>query len=294
MDKEEDQSKQIQDLLKFDGTPIQESDFVPDETPPEETPPAEETPPVEETPAEETPPAEPVTPVEPTESVEPKEPKEKTELETMKEKMDRLEEQNKAIITRLEADDTPLPVKPAAPAAEETPKPAEVKTSEFITEEEHTAMFNDRETMNTVLNRVYTAGQEAAMRSMPDLIRPEVKRQGDARKRVDAFFEDNPDLERVRKYMGKVVGVVVAEGITDTNDALAEAGKRVREELKIPKEEVVVPETEEPVKPVKAAANPAFAGAPGGGPPLTPVGERKLPADQAEVSDLIDFAKENA
>lgn len=300
-ERREEQEAQGKEMLQFDGAIPQEGDFIPAETvppateekPPVETPPVEtappETPPAEEKPVEEKPPETP--PEGP--------PPEKSELEVMKEKMAAMEEQNTALITRLEAEgEPPAPASTEEKPSEETPQPAEVKVSEFVTEEEHTEMFSNRETLNKVLSRVHQAGREAGMRDMPELVRPEVRRQMRIERRVDAFFADNKDLLRVRKYVGKVVGGLVVKGETDIDAALTNAGKLVREELKIPKEEVIVEETkgEETKKPAPAAApNPAFAGPPGGGTPAVPAGGKtKLPADQAEVSEMIDFAEENA
>jgi len=136
------------------------------------------------------------------------------------------------------------------------------------------------------------------MRDMPELVRPEVRRQMAVEKRVDAFFGDNQDLLPVRKYVGKVAaGLAVKDGSKDVDTILADAGKLVREELKILKEEVIVEEEDKgKVTPAsEAVPNPAFASAPGGGAPVKPdSGGVKLPTEEQEVSDMIDFAKENA
>ncbi len=301
-----EQEKQGNEMLEFDGLVAPtEGDFIPaevtppaaEEKPPVETPP--ETPPVETAPPE-TPPAEAPsaeTPPVETPPVEGEKPPEKSEIEVMKEKMAAMEEQNTALVTRLEADGVP-PATPAEEPAEEKP-PAEVKISEFATEEEHTDMFSNRETLNKVLSRVYQAGREVSMRDLPELVRPEVRRQLAVEKRVDAFFGDNKDLLRVRKYVGKVAaGLAIKDGSKSVDTVLTDAGKLVREELKIPKEEVEVKGKEDPkVTPVSGAVtpNPAFASAPGGGVPAIPAeaAGKKLPTQEQEVSDMIDFAEEN-
>ncbi len=296
---QKDQEAQGKEMLQFEGVVPQEGDFVPPETTPpavEEKPPVEtpsETPPAEAPPTEE-PPAE----APPTEKPPETPPEGESELDVMKKKMADLEERNTALITRLEADDKPITPPTEEKPPEEKP-PAEVKVSEFVTEEEHTAMFNDRGAMNKVLSRVHQAGREASMRDMPELVRPEVRRQMAVEKRVDAFFGDNKDLLHVRKYLGKVAaGLAVKDGNKNVDTVLANAGKLVREELKIPKEEVIVKEEDKgKVTPApEATPNPAFASAPGGGAPVKPAGsgQVKLPAQEQEVSDMIDFAEENA
>jgi len=304
---QKEQEAQGKEMLQFDGAIPQEGDFVPVEeaTPPvtEEKAPAEEAPPAEE-PVEEAPPAEEVPPAEappaeapPTEEKPPETPPEgESEIDILKKKMAAVEEQNKALITRLEAGDAP------PTAAEEKPPeepPKEVKVSEFVTEEEHSAMFSDRNEMNKILSRLHQAGREASMRDMPELVRPEVRRQMAVEKRVDAFFGDNQDLLPVRKYVGKVAaGLAVKDGSKNVDTILADAGKLVREELKILKEEVIVEEEDKgKVTPApEAAPNPAFASAPGGGAPVKPADSSgvKLPTEEQEVSDMIDFAEENA
>jgi len=305
---QKEQEAQGKEMLQFDGAIPQEGDFVPVEeaTPPvtEEKAPAEEAPPAEE-PVEEAPPAEEVPPAEappaeapPTEEKPPETPPEgESEIDILKKKMAAVEEQNKALITRLEAGDAP-PTAAEEKPSEEKP-PAEVKVSEFVTEEEHSAMFSDRNEMNKILSRLHQAGREASMRDMPELVRPEVRRQMAVEKRVDAFFGDNQDLLPVRKYVGKVAaGLAVKDGSKNVDTILADAGKLVREELKILKEEVIVEEEDKgKVTPApEAAPNPAFASAPGGGAPVKPADSSgvKLPTEEQEVSDMIDFAEENA
>mgnify|MGYP005629263587 CR=1 FL=1 len=299
-ERKKEQEAQGREMLEFEGV-VPEEESKPDEGQPAEEPaegeePAEEEKPSDESSTEE----ESEKPEEPEESEEPKEPEEESETELLKKKIAALEEQNKALFDRLNAEGEPAP---AVPAEEEAPpkgaakQEEEVKVSEFVSEDEHTEMFSNRDVLNKVLSRVYHAGREAAMRELPELVRPEVRRQMRIERRVEAFFEDNKDLLRVRKYVGKVVGDLVVKGETDIDSALAKAGELVREELKIPKEEVVIEEKKSKTKrkSKQPSPNPAFAGPPGGGAPAAPAGRKtKLTADQAEVSEMIDFAKENA
>lgn len=158
---------------------------------------------------------------------------------------------------------------------------------EFITADEAEGLLDKpQEVLNAVLNKVFQAGREQAMREMPTLVRNQTLTEMTLQQRVQKFWSDNKDLEPYKDFCSMVANQVEVEnpGLA-FGEVLDKTAETVRTRLNIPK-----PAAEEEVKPAEEIKEPSLKPAL----PVSPGSARRpaptpTPSDaqQKEMEDLM-------
>ena len=246
----------------------------------------EEIPPVptEPVPLPETPPVEPVKPTESVEPVEPPkevppeppaEPPEPTEPPTEpdepapEESVDTLRAQRDILMEELRrATGVQKPVTPAQPVQPPAPAPA---PEEFIkTDDEFEEVLNDRSKFNATMNKIYEAGRQSILVSLPSLVEPFIAERVDIVTKVNSFYKDNPDLKPFMAFVGTVANELQGKHPDYPLDKLlSETESEARKRLKMTR-----------VNKVARPAAPAFA------PPPTP--KKSTVDNRGDVTKDID------
>lgn len=316
--KKTEMSKEVDEML---------DDFFPEEPPaePPVEPPVEPPiePPVEEPPAEPPvvePPVEEPLVVEPLLEEPPAEPPIEepvvepiVEEETSEQELERLRNQNKLLIDRVE--DMAGGVAPSAPPAPEPPaesppvippvvpvvpvvppvvaSPVEPEVIDFIKGRTLEALVDDPNGLNMLLNEVFQMGAkqigvapapdvepvvERILNALPSIVQAQVTQQTAIKVLVDDFYDNNKDLVGVRRTVAAHANEVHSEHPDwDTAKVFSEAGIKTRAVLGM-RIKALTPST--PTTPV---TRPAFARTRG----ARRGGEEKPVGLQKEVDDLI-------
>lgn len=255
-------------------------DYDPEKPVEEEPAPVEEPAAVKEKPAEkqEEPKAEPEAKPEPV--VEP------VAAPTIPEKEKQLAEDNERLRTMLNdmarqgaGIVQPAPVVATPPAATPVvPAGPLPSTLDFITDEEADSLIDKpKEVLNAVLNKVFQAGREQAMREMPTLVRQQALTEITVQQKVQKFWTDNKDLESYKDFCTMVANQVEVENPNlGFDEVLNETSKRVRERLKLTAVETPVAAPEPVVEP---SASPAL--------PTGPKAARRGPPPVATAADAM-------
>ncbi len=178
----------------------------------------------------------------------------------------------------------PLVVTPPAPILSPTPTPA--GPIDFVTQEEAESLIDKpKDVLNAVLNKVFQAGREQAMREMPTLVRQQTLTEMSIQQRVQKFWTENEDLEPYRDFCVMVANQVEVENPSLAFDAVLEkTGTVARERLNLPKVPITAATPEPAPMPTPSptpSANPAL-----------PVGSRSARRPAAEPAIVYQQAKE--
>jgi len=220
---------------------------------------------------------------------------------------ERLREQNRLLIERLEKVSGPAPVEPAAPTAAPVPEPAlptpaparaptlTVEEVDFLVGEDPEKLAEDPVAFNRLLNKIYAKAVEQAiplaaertMLNIPSLVVQHVRQQSAMNKLVDDFYSTNSDLVPVKRSVGLISNEVHAENPDWTVEKVfTEAATRTRTLLGMPQPAIKndpTPPVVAPGAPV-APGSPAFA-EPAGSRPSGP--QRKLTGMAKEIDDIL-------
>lgn len=165
-----------------------------------------------------------------TESPATEAPKEELSLESLTEENRKLREK---LSERLSAVDT-----------KEPEKPAEVPTTpvDFIGDEDVDDLVRDKESFNKLLNQVYSKGisdtrttlTEGVLRTIPDIVKTNVKVMTDLREASDKFYDTNKDLAPFKRVVSAVFEEVASSN-PDKNytELLDDVAKETRNRLEL-------------------------------------------------------------
>jgi nicotinate-nucleotide--dimethylbenzimidazole phosphoribosyltransferase len=178
-----------------------------------------------------------------------------------------------------------VPVSPVAPA----PTPAApAGPIEFVSAEEAESLIDKpQQVLNAVLNKVFQAGREQAMREMPTLVRQQTLSEVSLQAKVQKFWSENNDLEPYKDFCAMVANQVEVENPGLAFDAVLEkTGEVARGRLNLPKGTAEAAVVDPP--PAEPSAKPALVKAPGSArrpaPVLTAVDKQA-----AEMEDILKY-----
>jgi hypothetical protein len=205
--------------------------------------------PVEVAPAPETPPV----------------PPEPTEAERLAADNARLREELNEAARRM---GMPPPVQAPPLAVAPTPAPATSVPGtpiEFVTADEAESLIDKpQEVLNTLLNKVFQAGREQAMREMPTLVRQQTLSEINLQTKVQKFWSENEDLASYRDFCSMVANQIEVEnpGLT-FDEVLEKTGEKARERLKLPVKGTAAATEQAPPPAPAPSATPALPKGPG-------------------------------
>lgn len=204
-----------------------------------------------------------------------------SELETLK-------EQNRLLMAKLEE----LISKPAVatpPASTPGQAPPVAMTSpgqvmDFVGDEDLDEILSDKEKFNALMSKAVqmaiTNSGETFLKSLPSIVQTQVATQTTLRSQVDAFYNENTDLQPVKKVVGSVANEVAAlHPDWELGQIFEETAKKVREMLGLKKGEVPVTSAVNP-----PSQKPALPGAQRGG---NRTGGAPLTALQKQIIDIL-------
>jgi hypothetical protein len=118
-----------------------------------------------------------------------------------------------------------------------------IEPVDFLGEDDLIDITSDKEALNELLNKVYKQGiefaqrlNESSIKSMPNVIRYNMKLMSDLQKLSDQFYKDNSDLEPYRETVANVFEKVASENTGKKfEDILGEVEKQVREKINLVK-----------------------------------------------------------
>lgn len=149
----------------------------------------------------------------------------------------RMQEENKALREQLSDLVKTFGQKPEPPP-ERRELPAERRQEpkgevNFLEGVEVDRLFDDPSSvLNTLLNKVYQRGREAALEDLPTLVESHARQVVDVRLQADRFWKENSDLREYQDFVGVVANQVVNENPNWTLDQVYnETAKRTRERL---------------------------------------------------------------
>jgi len=240
--------EEMEDLLTAQDDGVVEEPEVPPEETPVEEPPAEE-PPVEEPVPPEEPPAE-----EPPEEEPPVEtpPAEPSEIDQLKDEIREL----KALIKPKEEPPVEEP-----PVAEE---PTPIDEQNFLGDLDLDELTRDADQFNKLLNKVFVKGVETAraevrsgseglLRSIPDIVKNNIKIATAMKKASDEFYSANSDLKPFKKVVATVFEELASENPDKSyNDLLQDVETETRKRLDLHKKAASTIKDGKPPRPPSA------------------------------------------
>ena len=197
-----------------------------------------------------------------------------------------LAEINRLSGIQVPVEEAPKPAPVPAKVEEEQPAPVSKMTLDKIMEGyEFDDVVSDPEIFLKVLGNAIQLGNsqtiETVYRNIPGIVNAQVTSQSSLNSAIKDFYTDNPDLEPVRAYVGKVANELAAKN-PDWNVAklFEETAITTRTALKL-RAKVVTPNVVKPKGSPALVRKPSKAGARG----QTTVKRSKL---QSEIDDLIN------
>lgn len=161
-----------------------------------------------------------------------------SEVETLK-------EQNKLLMAKLEellskSSDLPAPVVPAPQAPAPTPVPAQGAIIDFVGDEDLDEILSSKDKFNALMSKAVQAAitnsGETFLRALPNIVQTQVATQTTLRSQVDAFYNENTDLQPVKKVVANVANEVAAQNPDwDLGKIFEETATKVREMLGLKK-----------------------------------------------------------
>lgn len=147
-----------------------------------------------------------------------------------------LRKENEALRTQLNeivrmrgGREDPTPPQPTSPPQ---PSPAEIDFTQGVSVAD---LFDaPGPVLNTLLNKVYHAGREAAMQEIPALVQAHAAQTVDLRMKAKQFWDDNADLKEFADFVGLIANSVAQENPTlGLDDVYKETASRARARLKL-------------------------------------------------------------
>jgi hypothetical protein len=181
---------------------------TPEPPAPPVTPPAAPEPPA-------TPPVEPPTPEPPVRNYE-------TENALLRDQLNELAKKMAAAPV-IEPPPTPAPTPAPPPVA----PPAAGEDVAFMTDEEADQLIDNPKILNKILNKVFQAGREAALREVPSIASSVAQQQLTMKERADAFWDNNKDLKSFKDFTALVANQVQTEHQDWTLDQIFEETAKV-------------------------------------------------------------------
>jgi hypothetical protein len=180
------------------------------------------------------------------------------------------------------------PVQPVAPAAPTQPVVPVAGPIEFVSSEEAESLIDKpQEVLNAVLNKVFQAGREQAMREMPTLVRQQTLSEVALQGKVQKFWSENKDLEPYRDFCAMVANQVEVENPGLAFDAVLEkTGVVARERLNLSKVTAEPAVVDAP--PIVPSTKPALVTAPGSARRPAPVATT-VDKQIVEMEDILKF-----
>uniref|UniRef100_A0A6M3KS41 Uncharacterized protein n=1 Tax=viral metagenome TaxID=1070528 RepID=A0A6M3KS41_9ZZZZ len=133
----------------------------------------------------------------------------------------------------------PIPVPAPAPAPAPVPAPASAPQTDFLKNLPEDADLSDRQTLNTILNHVYSAGMQAVQdtqRNIPTIVMQQARQIVALEMASQEFYRENPDFNRFKPYVGAVVSKIASEHPNyNLQQLFQETETTIRKQYNLPK-----------------------------------------------------------